>query len=183
MYPIFDGTTSSCLIIYQKILWGGSLECKKVLNIICLNMKFHNCHHAGTHCELRIRNDRSFNRSLEIILGTLPGSIGNQSPSDFRYWSNDCLVMPGWTFTSKSSGWYSKILSNLDKFKQIPPFWADKPPAIDFFLFDWKVLAAWVFFFTGWRCTSRKGPSINYVRGEGIPKCWWLLTQGVGGYL
>ena len=58
----------------------------------------------------------------------LPGSIGNQRPSFFKKWSSFCLVTPGCNLTSKSSGWYSKILSSFDKFKQIPPFCADSPP-------------------------------------------------------
>ena len=42
MCPIFDGSASNHFTRYQKILWVCSLECKKLLNFICLLMKFHN---------------------------------------------------------------------------------------------------------------------------------------------
>ena len=42
MCPIFDGSASNHFTRYQKILWVCSLECKKLLNFICLPMKFHN---------------------------------------------------------------------------------------------------------------------------------------------
>ena len=32
-----------------KILWEGSLGCKKLLKFTCLIMKFHNCHHSSIH--------------------------------------------------------------------------------------------------------------------------------------
>ena len=44
---VFDKSASSCLIRYQKILWGGSLGCKNLLKFTCLTMKFHNRHHAN----------------------------------------------------------------------------------------------------------------------------------------
>ena len=31
--PIFDGSAPSCLTIYKKILWRGSLGCKKTIEI------------------------------------------------------------------------------------------------------------------------------------------------------
>ena len=45
MCPIFDGSASNHFTRYQKILWVCSLECKKLLNFICLTMKFHNRHY------------------------------------------------------------------------------------------------------------------------------------------
>ena len=45
--PIFKGVASNRFTRYQKILWACLLGCKKVLNFICLPMKFHYCHHAG----------------------------------------------------------------------------------------------------------------------------------------
>ena len=47
MCPIFDGSASNHFTRYQKILWVCSLECKKLLNFICLTMKFLNRHHAS----------------------------------------------------------------------------------------------------------------------------------------
>ena len=44
--PIFDGSASNCLTMYQKILWGGVLGCKNILNFPCFTMKFHNRHDA-----------------------------------------------------------------------------------------------------------------------------------------
>ena len=43
--PIFDGSASSFLTMYQNIFWGGSFGCKKLLNFTCFTMKFNNCHH------------------------------------------------------------------------------------------------------------------------------------------
>ena len=45
----FDMFASNCLTRYQKILWGGSLWCKKLLEFSCLTMKFHNRHHTTHH--------------------------------------------------------------------------------------------------------------------------------------
>ena len=47
--PTFDGSASSFLTVYQKILWGGSLGCKSILNFTCLTMISHNHHHANQH--------------------------------------------------------------------------------------------------------------------------------------
>ena len=44
---IFYCSASSFLTIYQRILWGGSLGCKKLLKFTCLCMKFNNCHYAN----------------------------------------------------------------------------------------------------------------------------------------
>ena len=46
---IFYSFASSFLTRYQKILWGGSLGCKKLLKFTCLTMKFHNRHHTTVH--------------------------------------------------------------------------------------------------------------------------------------
>ena len=40
--PIFKGVASDHFTRYQKILWTCLLGCKKLLNFICLPMKFHN---------------------------------------------------------------------------------------------------------------------------------------------
>ena len=45
--PIFEGFQSNRFTKHQKILWACSLGCKKLLNLICLPMKFHNRHHAS----------------------------------------------------------------------------------------------------------------------------------------
>ena len=43
----FDKSASNFLTGHQKILWGGSLGYKKLMNFTCLTMKFHNCHHTN----------------------------------------------------------------------------------------------------------------------------------------
>ena len=47
--PIFEYVASNHFTRYQKILWEWLLGCKKLLNFICLTMKFCNRHHASTH--------------------------------------------------------------------------------------------------------------------------------------
>ena len=47
--PIFEGVASNHFTRYQKVLWACLLGCKKLLNFICLTMKFHNRHHANEH--------------------------------------------------------------------------------------------------------------------------------------
>ena len=56
MCPIFDGSASNHFTRYQKILWVCSLECKKLLNFICLPMKFHNRHHVTPGCHVMMPN-------------------------------------------------------------------------------------------------------------------------------
>ena len=48
---IIDNSASSFLIGYHKILWGGSLGCKKILKFACLTRKFHN--HCHTNVDIR----------------------------------------------------------------------------------------------------------------------------------
>ena len=52
--PIFHGSASSCLTIYQKILWEGSLGCKKLMNFTCLTMKLHNHHYVVVIVKINI---------------------------------------------------------------------------------------------------------------------------------
>ena len=41
----FDSPQSKGFTRYQKILWRSLFGCINLLNITCLTMKFHNCHH------------------------------------------------------------------------------------------------------------------------------------------
>ena len=50
---ISDKSASNCLTRYQKILWDGSLGCKKLLKFTCLTMRFHNRHHTSVHILLQ----------------------------------------------------------------------------------------------------------------------------------
>ncbi len=52
--PIFNGVTSDHFTRYQKILWTCLLGCKKLLNFICLPMKFHNRVYLNIHLVLHI---------------------------------------------------------------------------------------------------------------------------------
>ena len=54
--PIIDGSTTSCLTMYQKILWSSLWGCINVFNLICLTMKFHNRHHATVRSQLTPNN-------------------------------------------------------------------------------------------------------------------------------
>ena len=47
--PIFKGVASNRFTRYQKILWACLLGCKKLLNFICLPMKFHDRHHVNVY--------------------------------------------------------------------------------------------------------------------------------------
>ena len=51
---IFDKSASSCLKRYKRILWGGSLGCKKLLKFTCLILKFHKRHYTTIESTFRI---------------------------------------------------------------------------------------------------------------------------------
>ena len=102
--PTFDGSASSCLTRYekiifrkiklilrlkdllwklkmsnfwqvclnlshkiQKILWRGSLGCKKLLKFTCLTMKFHNCHHTSTHLDFLYLKAKKSDRKITFF--------------------------------------------------------------------------------------------------------------------
>ena len=57
LHTVFDSSASSCLTMHQKILWGGSLGYKSILNFTFLTMKFSNSLHAIANLlSLLIRN-------------------------------------------------------------------------------------------------------------------------------
>ena len=51
-YSFFDSSDLSWLKRCQKILWGGSLGCKTLLNSISLTIKLQNRHHAKVRSEV-----------------------------------------------------------------------------------------------------------------------------------
>ena len=50
---IFYSPDPICIKWYQKNLWGGSLECKNLLNFTWLSMTFLNWHHAILNCTIK----------------------------------------------------------------------------------------------------------------------------------
>ena len=71
----FDKSASNCLTRYQKILWGGSLRCKKLLKFTCLTMKFHNRHHANEQSDSYFSIDVGKIRRTRVLKRRMSNSL------------------------------------------------------------------------------------------------------------
>ena len=81
--PIFKGVASNRFTRYQKILWACLLGCKKLLNFICLPMKFHDRHHLNVYpsfhdCRL------GYKRLLNFRCHAM--KLHNRYPPTWPYW-------------------------------------------------------------------------------------------------
>ena len=83
---IVKGVASNNFTRYQKILWTCLLGCKKLLNFICLPIKFHNCVYLNLH-DSRLENGNFLIRQSSFFqLSRMSLPCCNDDKSKYNMW-------------------------------------------------------------------------------------------------